>query len=646
MSDHVTLGTQPEGRSLSDQPPMKDLGSPQNPMRFKPLAPVSYKTRICRCPITSPTTQRREVMMWRRLCVVSGLVASLTACGSSGVDGLCNLCVSTDAGTVKGVREGEVLAFKSIPYAAAPTGALRFRPPQPTPAWQGVRDATFFREACPQVRDALEVYPHPGTPITNPLTGASIETFENEDCLHVNVWTPKVGGDKKRPVMVFIPGGAFEVGNGSNDFYSGQHLAARDVVVVTINYRVGLFGFMELGSLDPSYAGSGNNGLRDQIAALQWVRRNAAAFGGDPDNITVFGESAGSISISALLATKSPERLFRRAILQSGASNQLHAPQFANATASIISQWGPKKTVQDLLTASVRELLEQQDNTIQNVQGGDALFAPYIDNALILGDPYDLVSAGNAANVDLLLGANQDEMGYWSMYDSQFRNLFVENTDSGPPVTVIPKSVRDAVDAKLAPASLDAVYAEWMRINDTPIGQRSSSQTAELLQDHDFVMIQPMTRLAEKQAAHNVNTWLYRFQWKVPAAALPVGAPDLGAVHALELPFVFGTLDFAGVPVPGANAALSDQFQKQQMLSLAEGMMTAWTSFARTGNPNAAGVPAWLPYNATTRPTLLWRNNAAGNISSESADDPDAERRRAWTSWPFPSFPWDPSVIP
>lgn len=575
--------------------------------------------------------------LWQ-LCVAISAVAGLVGCGGSDAD-TCDMCVRTESGSVRGMREGKVLAFKSLPYAAAPVGSLRFKPPQPAPSWEGMRDATYFREACPQLRDPFEVSPKSGTTVFNPLTGADTEVFENEDCLHVSVWTPATDG-RRRPVMLFLPGGAFVVGNGSNDFYTGQHLAARDVVVMTVNYRVGLFGFMELGSLDPSYAGSGNNGLRDQIAALQWARRNAQAFGGDPENITVFGESAGAISISALLATRTPEQLFRRAIAQSGGPNLLHTREFAEVATSIIAQWGPKKSMVDFLGATTRELLEQQENAIFNVPGGDQLFAPHIDGTLILGHPYDMIAAGNARRVDLLLGANQDEMGYWSMYDSQFRSSFVEDTGLGAPVMLISKPVRDFVDASLAPSSLDTIYSQWVATNDTPTGQRTSAQTAELVEDHDFVMILPMTRMAERQVVNNASTWLYRFQWVVPNSALSAGTARLGAIHALELPFVFCTLNFAGVPVPGVDAALADPFQHQQAQALSDGMVTAWTEFARTGNPNGPGVPRWSAYETTRRPTMLWRNDATGAITSASVDDPDSERRLAWASWSSPPFPW------
>ena len=570
---------------------------------------------------------------------VMGLAALIVGCGGGGGDNLdaCDTCAATDAGVVKGVREGEVLAFKSIPYAAAPTGKLRFRPPQPAVTWTGVRDASQFKEVCPQIKDALEFYPYAATKVFNELTGADTEIFENEDCLHVSVWSPALD-QKKRPVMLFIPGGAFQVGDGSSEYYSGQHLAAQDVVVMTINYRLGILGFLELGQLDPSYAGSGNNGLRDQIAALQWAHRNAAAFGGDPDNITVFGESAGSISLSALLATKSPEKLFKRAIGQSGGPNLLHTSGFQQIVATVITDGGPKKTIADLNGASVRELLKQQQNAIQNSGVGDALFAPFFDNDLLIGNPYDVIANGNAKGIDLMVGANQDELGYWSLYDSQLRNPYVQTTDSGTPSPLISSAKRAFLDSALAPSSLDAVYTDWIAANGATMGGRTLGQTVELTQDHDFIMILPMTRLAEKQAANNPNTYLYRFQWKVPRSFLSSDSEDVGAIHSLELPFVFGTLNLDWVP--GGRKLLMTQSQRDQAQALANSMMSAWTNFARNGNPNGADVPTWNVYNTTTRPTMLWKNDTTGQISSISVNDPDATRRTAWKAWDFPLIFW------
>lgn len=251
-------------------------------------------------------------------------------------------------GRVAGHRELGVCAFEGIPYAAPPVGARRFRPPAAPRPWHGVLAATRARAVCPQDRDLLEEYPDTRT------------RFTDENCLYLNVWTPKPDGNK-RPVMVFIPGGAFVVGSASEPIYNGSHLATRgNAVVVTLNYRLGILGWLELGSLDRSYAGSGNNGLRDQLAALRWVQRNIGAFGGDPHNVTVFGESAGGISVSALLAVDHPERYFHRAILESGSGYLVHTAAYAQEIARRHFQIGGIRSISQLKRMGVGQLLNLQ----------------------------------------------------------------------------------------------------------------------------------------------------------------------------------------------------------------------------------------------------------------------------------------------
>ena len=517
---------------------------------------------------------------------------------------------------MKGVANSGVVSFKGIPYAAAPLGALRFRPPQPAGSWEGTLDAAKYRSTCPQVKDPLEKYPFPGRVISS-SDGHQSEIYENEDCLHLNVWTP-AADHGKRPIMVFIPGGAFVVGNGSSDFYDGSRLASHDVVVVTINYRVGLFGFMELGAIDKNYAGSGNNGLRDQIAAIEWVKRNAAAFGGDPDNVTIFGESAGGASVSALLSTKEPSKLFKRAIAQSGTSNLIHSKEFALEAGKIIAGAGQYQSMAQLLKATPQELLEAQEKAFVKAEIGDLLFAPFVDGEVIVDEPNKLLSGGHAKDIDLIAGATQNELNYWSMYDSKYRNMFVEETDFGPASPPIPEQYRKEVEGRFG-SSLDAHYAQVLGTD--------KSNFIRSAQNDDYSMIQPMRRMAERQGSQNPNVYLYRFQWKVPTSYLPKDVPDLGAVHALELPFMFGTLDLDWVPG-------GEQLEKERRgvdAVLSEQMLAAWTNFAKTGNPNGPNVPTWPQYNTTSRNTMVWSEH------SKAVADPEPERRKAWDKEEFGS---------
>ncbi len=539
---------------------------------------------------------------------------------------------TTQYGTVRGAAIEGLAMFKGIPYAAPPVGRLRFRPPRPPESWTGVRDALRWGPIAAQAADPLERYGAEPDELDSTTVGMPIPVFTSEDSLYLNVWTPALDG-AARPVMVFIHGGAFVVGSTSCDYYTGEHLARHDVVVVTFNYRLGVFGFLELGSIDETLRGSGNNGLRDQIAALRWVRRNIAAFGGDPENVTVFGESAGSISICALLATARPDELFDRVIPQSGGPNLLHTASFQDRAARAVIDAANQIGVDDLATASALQLVESGYVAASSSPYADTLFAPYIDGELVLGEPYELLRSGHAAGVTMLTGATQDEMGYWSMYDSQLRNYFVEESDFGSPIG-LPASLRALLDDALAPATIDSIYADWVSQHNPPRGRRDDAATILHAQIDDYVMIQPMTRLAEAQLDH-APTYMYRFAWKVPALVLDEPEQDLGAIHALELSFVFGTGDIIS---PGGDRLLEDAVQRDRVDAMSSMMRQAWTNFARTGGPSGGEVPNWPPYDLTDRATMVFRNDAQGELDVSVVGDPDRTRREVWLAHPFAPF--------
>lgn len=555
-----------------------------------------------------------------KIKIAAALGLILVGMGASNVlfaNSDCATCTPTESGVVKGHEEGDVLSFKGIPYAAAPVGTLRFRPPQAPTAWNGVFDAESFRSTCPQTKDALEEYPFPGRKITSG-DGTESEVYESEDCLHLNIWTPALD-NSKRPIMVFIPGGAFVVGNGSSDFYNGKNLAAHDVVVVTLNYRLGLFGFMELGGVDPRYQGSGNNGLRDQIAAIEWVKRNAASFGGDANNVTIFGESAGGASVTALLSVKDPSKLFKRAIAQSGASNLIHSKEYAVEAGKGIVKAGAFHSVDEMLKASPLDLLRAQEAAYYAAETGDMLFAPFIDGDVIAGDPNRLLIDGHVKDIQIMAGANQNELNYWNLYDSQLRNPFTDETDFGPASPIIPGAYIKDLE-KRNRYSLDEKYK-------TALGTENKSLLHQA-QNDDLIMIQPMRKLIERQSLHNKNVYLYRFKWKIPGKYLAKGSPELGSIHALELPFVFGTMNLSWLP----GGAKIESEKRASDIRLSEQMMSAWTNFARTGNPNGEGVPEWPTYDANSRKTMIWEDGA------KAESDPDAERRKIWESESFDSI--------
>lgn len=507
------------------------------------------------------------------------LTAPTTASGGTA-------CVTrTSLGAVAGTATGGLCAFRGIPYAQPPVGELRFRPPRPVSPWRGTFRAVNGTGVCPQGRDTLsEDYPD------------DRKAYTDEDCLHLNVWTPKPDRSR-RPVIVFIHGGAATYGTGNEARYDGTRLATEgDAVVVSLNYRLGLLGWAELGGLDPAYRGSGNNGLRDQIAALGWVRDHVADFGGDPANVTVVGESAGAASISAMLATDHPERLFRRAVLQSGSGALVHTAAFERKTAAAL----PVRDLAALRAMPVAELLGVQEKAMAAFPGaaGQALFfGPFIDGTLVRDTVVRRVAAGNARKIDLLVGTDRDEVNFFGQYAKDGLGALARQYDAFFPKELAGRRAR-----------MTRVYREGR-----------TKQAATLAMFTDQSMRVPALRLAEAQSRWR-PTYVYRFDW----------APKkgVGAVHTIELPFMFGTLRFVGVQ-GGPEALRAD---RPRLAALSAQMVDAWTSFARTGDPGARRTvsrPAWPAYRVPRRATMIW------DLSPRVADDPRGKERALWDGVPF-----------
>src|SRR5271168_2718782 len=320
--------------------------------------------------------------------------------------------VEAPAGHLAGMRKGAVVSFKGIPFARPPIGSLRWRLPEPADAWAGVRDATVFGPTCPQAPTQLES-----------LMGLAVGEQQSEDCLYLNVWTP-ASDDARRPVMVWIHGGAFVLGAGSHGVYDGTGLAELGAVVVTINYRLGAFGFLALGLANEGAPGSGAEGIADQILALDWVRRNIASFGGDPGNVTIFGESAGGMSVAALLASPAARGLFHKAIAQSGAADIGHSPdRSARVARALLEEMGLEAhETQKALDAPYSALIAAQITLIAKTNAGkDARrlgalpFQPTIDGALIPARPIQLLREGAGAAVPLLTGTTREE---WRLFSA------------------------------------------------------------------------------------------------------------------------------------------------------------------------------------------------------------------------------------
>ena len=496
-----------------------------------------------------------------------------------------NTLVETLQGKLRGSQEDGLHVFRGIPFAAPPIGDLRFRAPQPHPGWSGVRDATEFGPiAIQQPNEALDRLMG-GTP--QPLS---------EDCLFLNLLTPGLD-DAKRPVMVWIHGGGLTIGSGSENYYHGANLSARgDAVVVTINYRLGVLGFAHVPSL-----GETNFGLCDQVAALQWVRDNIANFGGDPANVTIFGESAGGLSVAALLASPTTDGLVHRAIVQSGGVRRhvlaVEAAKFGEALCDYLGV-RPDDTA-GLRAVDTEALLDAQENVVlttdseQSAAGAveEPSAAPVVDGDFLLEPPLEAIAKGRAANVSTLIGAMDEE---W--------NLFAMMLSADPPS-------EQQVVQRLALVHSDgrAVYDAYRQARE----QRGESTTPINILNAgsgDSWFVVPSERMADSQSKHQPQTFSYTFDWKSPAFG-----GILGSCHALDLPFTFGTQammpEFAGSG-PAADA-------------LANCVMDAWTAFARTGDPSTSDLQ-WPAYNVDTRTRVM----LGADIRVE--DHWRAEERAVW----------------
>ncbi len=408
-----------------------------------------------------------------------------------------------------------------------------------------------------------------------------------EDCLFLNIWTPGAD-DKRRPVLFWIHGGAFTIGSGSISWYDGTSFAVNgDVVVVTINYRLGALGFLHLAGIGGENRGfSSNCGLLDQVAALQWVRDNIAAFGGDPGNITVFGESAGAMSIGTLLAMPAAKGLFQRAILQSGASHTVQHRESATQVAhTLLANLGVDK-ITDLVDVPLEKLLDAQIKTSASSRG--LAFQPVIDGVTLPRQPIEAIVDGSAQGVSLLVGTNLDEMRLFTMLDP----------------------TQASYDMVTLERLFGAKAAQVASIYDADRPEKSSSDAwIDFLTDRTFRI--PAIRLAERQSAQGTPVWTYRFDWPTPAFG-----GILKACHGLEISFVWNNLDKFGV-----SMLTGDSPARQKV---ADAMHKAWIAFARGGNPNAPGLPHWPTYGTERRATMLF------NEECQVVNDPQSAARQLW----------------
>ena len=501
--------------------------------------------------------------------------------------------VDTTSGKLEGLTEGGVAVFRGIPFAAPPVGELRLRAPRPVEPWAGVRPASEFGCWAPQNA--------PATTLSGQMPGT-----QAEDCLSLNVWTP-AADHARRPVMVWIHGGGFIGGSGGMDLYAGATLAARgDVVVVTVNYRLGILGFLASSELadsevddDQTRGANGNWGLLDQVAALRWVRDNIAAFGGDPGNVTVFGESAGGMSVSDLLAMPSSAGLFHRAIVQSGPPNAVSLEKAEGITAKLLAELGVASVsaLRDLPQAA---LLEAQAKLVAERRSEGLPLLPVVDAVTIPAAPQRAIADGAARDVALLIGTNRDEAKMFMVADPKNRDA-----DEGVLHRRI-EAIFRANDIVLSPDDVIDGY----RTARARRGQSTAPRDLWSAIDTDRMFRVGSIRAAESQSAFT-SAYMYLFDWESPAMG---GA--LGACHALELPFVFGTLHNPGI----------DKFAGSgpDATRLSEQMMDAWLAFARSGDPSTSATPHWPTYDGSRRATMVF------GADTHVEDAPYDDERLLW----------------
>lgn len=488
--------------------------------------------------------------------------------------------VMTTAGLVRGstatTRGAEVESYLGIPFAAPVAGEGRFLPPRPPELWTGVREATGYGPAVPQNQDAIAV---------SSSSGSALVTDEAQ-CLNLNVWTPRAD-DRGRPVLVWIHGGGYVLGSNSGAQYDGAELAgALDVVVVSVNYRLGALGFLKLDHLlGERYADSANLAVLDWIAALRWVRENIAAFGGDPGLVTVFGESAGGAAVGTLMGTPGAEGLFARAIMQSGTSERVRDAEASIAvTAELLEAAGLGEAgAERLLALPVEELLAAQ--AVVSAAHTDALglsypFVPMIGGSVLPQHPLAAVASGVNAAADLVAGTMLNE---GTLFTVLIQHPSIRGRSHGERLAEL--AAQDFGDA--APEAV----REYRARLEASIGAEASDGRVLDSYISDRLYRQPTNRLLEARAGGPGRSFAYLFTWPSPVMD---GA--LGAIHGLDISFVFRHLDQRE-----GYSFVGDEPPEE----LSEWVSSAWAGFARTGAPAAPGLPDWPDYSDAERSTMI-----------------------------------------
>ncbi|MCJ8011634.1 carboxylesterase/lipase family protein [Paenibacillus sp. KQZ6P-2] len=490
-----------------------------------------------------------------------------------------DLIIRIHSGQIQGIRQNGVRAWKGIPFAEPPIGERRFRRPAPVQPWTGIRKAHAPGPLAPQ----------PVDPSGGAFRLKRGDIPQSEDCLYVNVWAPDTPPASPLPVMVWIHGGAFVTGGGGLPIYDGGMLAGRGgLIVVSLSYRLGPLGFTPLGHYsdneDDGYVS--NAGLLDQIAALEWVQGNIAAFGGDPNEVTVFGESAGSMSIAALMAMPKAKGLFKRAIMQSGASQAIPERHGRILTKSLLDELGVHEDeLKKLAEVPTEEILRAGDK-LKRAAGAAAVmfFQPVIDGKELPVSPLEAISQGVAEGIEIIIGTNRDEGA-----------LFIKE---GAPLLPAEANAKAYIAVTGAPEA-----ASWIEAYPLTVEGQRQAMT-------DLYFWRSALQFADVQREH-APVWMYRYDFSM----IP-DHPLLGkAFHSAEIPFVLNNLDLlqaTGLPVDA------------RMRDMAEQMQDAWVAFAKSGNPSTEKLN-WPAYEEDKRWTMLFAEK------SGAVQNPEAEKRRMLT---------------
>lgn len=490
--------------------------------------------------------------------------------------------VRTTHGALSGQVSKGVYSFLGIAYGADTSGKNRFRPPQPVAAWSGVKAADKMGDRCPQ------------PPVNMPPEMASVLSFSDlpvsENCLVLNVWTPAVADGAKRPVMVWLHGGGFFLGSGSDKYYEGSNLSrTQNVVVVTLNHRLNAFGYLYLGKeAGPAFADSNLAGMLDIVAALKWVKANIAQFGGDPDNVTIFGQSGGGSKVSTLMAMPAAHGLFQKAIVESGAAVRVGTIADATATRDkLLADLNIKPGDVEKLQA-----VPMNDLIIAGAKLGLLAYMPAVDGKTLPTNPFDPVASPVSADVPVMVGSTKDEATNVVLSDPTWQTMTEDD---------LVKRVGGLVGPDHA-AEVIALYRAHAP-NDRPMHLWTSIMTDQLF-THNTILL--ADRKAEQGKA---PVYLYKINWESPVLGGKLRSP-----HAVELPFIFDNVDVSA----GLVGAGPDQDKMAALMS------STFAAFARNGKPDVSGVPHWPAYDTTRRETFIY------DLSPKVVSDPNPQFRTYW----------------